>query len=612
MKRKRNTNTKTIYGISLQDPLSWMESMNSMKWNSFLEKEESAFEDLCKIASQETPISLIQKELESSIAPFQTPLLYSQQTSIQVYQKGSFTYAWKTPAADHWYDASDIYVKDDSIYTIEEIGNGAEIYALRKRSLKTNTIKWEIKGVAPFLSITNTHCYFLLAKNTLVYYKLCCVNLDGKDYKTLYTEEDYRYNLDLHGKYLRRQSGEKQDAFEIHGTNLKTLDGISLESRRFTFDISGKTYTTDPSIESYNSYYNILVKKHKGIRTIYQDGKKLWEGIGQILFDPFSGPWTRIVQPGYPVIWWKIGTPIPSPKPVLYFETEKRKIPTILVKDSSIPTKNLLVIGYGAYGMPTPLNTARWKPLLQRGWAIGIGLWRGGGDHTPYWEDIGRTKGREDVLLDSEEVVRELQKKLSLSPDSTLLYGRSAGGLWAGGLMAKFPDKTLALGSYMEVPYLDVIHTTLNRELPLTNIETDEFGLPEQRISDLRSMIEWSPIDLLKQTRKEKTSFQLLRTSEHDSEVFPYESAKWVSLWNQKNSKRKAWLALDKNQGHFVSGSSALFQQATDISILLFLFRKNRSNRYKMANRKTMNRRNRKNTRKASRKNRKNTRKNRK
>jgi protease II len=262
--------------------------------------------------------------------------------------------------------------------------------------------------------------------------------------------------------------------------------------------------------------------------------------------------------------------------------------------------------------MPTPLNTARWKPLLQRGWAIGIGLWRGGGDHTPYWEDIGRTKGREDVLLDSEEVVRELQKKLSLSPDSTLLYGRSAGGLWAGGLMAKFPDLTLALGSYMEVPYLDVIHTTLNRELPLTNIETDEFGLPEQRISDLRSMIKWSPIDLLKQTRKEKSSFQLLRTSEHDSEVFPYESAKWVSLWNQKNSKRKAWLALDKNQGHFVSGSSALFQQATDISILLFLFRKNRSNRYKMANRKTMNRRNRKNTRKASRKNRKNTRKNRK
>jgi hypothetical protein len=625
MKRKRTS--RSLHGISWKNDLSWMDSMKGSRWNSFLESEKKEFHSLANAATHHTSFPLLQKELESSLTLSQAPLLYSQSKSIQVCQKGSFTYSWNWIPASTFpsLDAADIYVKGSLIWTIEDVGEGAEIYALRLRTKTSQTPVWEVKGVAPFFSVLGNRCYCLMAKNTLVYYKLISIDaFSGKDMKIHYIEEDYRYNLFLRGSFLKRQSGEKEDAFEIlpNGT-LTLLDSISLESRRFVFDIASNhyiQYTTSSKkddksvVESFNSSLSLYVKKSGVVRSLYKDSKKIWEGVGQILLDPFGGPWVRFIQPGHEIVWWDASSQtLPSFSiPIDILKSSLRNIPYVLVlPEANIPLRNVLVIGYGAYGIPTPLNTFRWKPLLQRGWAIGIGFWRGGGDLSAKWEDLGRVKGREDVLLDAEDVVRSIQTKLALSSNHTYLYGRSAGGLWVGGLMAKYPNGSLAAGSYMEVPYLDVLQTTTNRSLPLTNIETDEFGLPEQRVSDLRSIVEWSPMELLLQTKKPKTSFQLIRTGENDSEVLAYESAKWVHRWNE-NSKRSAWLALGKSQGHFVSGSSSLEQQATDLGILLFFAAKNRNTRYKMASRKNMTRRNRKNARKNTRKNRKSRRANRK
>jgi hypothetical protein len=617
MKRKRTT--RSLHGISWKNDLSWMDSMRGSRWNTFLKSEQKEFHTLVSKVQSSVSIPLIKNELASSLAISQAPLLYSQSNSIQVSQKGSFTYTWNWIPASQFpsIDSSDICVKGDSIWTIEEVGNGAEIYAVRYRKKSSPTPLWQFNGVAPFLSVLGNRCYCILAKNTLVYWKLISFNaFTGKDLQTHYIEEDYRYNLFLHGSYLKRQSGGKEDAFEIQSDGtLKLLDGISLESRRFHFDISNSSYILNSPIESYNSHLHLYVKNRNSLRSLWRDSHMLWEGVGQIILDPFGGPWIRFIQPGHEILWWDSSnplTPIPSPYPIQFQYTSTRQIPYIVVlPESTHPIINLLVIGYGAYGLPTPLNTSRWTPLLKRGWAIGIGLWRGGGDRTPEWEDLGRVKGREDVLLDAEDVVKELQKQTSVQSKDTFLYGRSAGGLWVGGLMAKYPDGTLAGGCYMEVPYLDVLQTTTNRTLPLTDIETDEFGLPEQRVSNMRSILEWSPMELLLQSTKPRTTFQLIRTGENDSEVLPYESAKWVYRWNFQ-TPRSAWLAFGKSQGHFVSGISSLEQQATDLAILLFVSTKNRRSMYKMASRKNMTRRNRKNARKATRKNRKSRRANRK
>jgi protease II len=121
----------------------------------------------------------------------------------------------------------------------------------------------------------------------------------------------------------------------------------------------------------------------------------------------------------------------------------------------------------------------------------------------------------------------------------------------------------------MEVPYLDVLRTTTNLDLPLTLLETDEFGLPAMRLSDLAGMLKWSPMETLP-VGGTPGIFQIVRTGLNDSQVFAYESAKWVTRSRGLRSQR-IFLAIEGDQGHFVNGDKGFQQQAEDISILLKL-----------------------------------------
>jgi protease II len=208
--------------------------------------------------------------------------------------------------------------------------------------------------------------------------------------------------------------------------------------------------------------------------------------------------------------------------------------------------------------------TQRWVPLMKRGWAVAIGFFRGGGDHTPEWEDAGRVHGREKTLEDAEAVVWATRRAAGISAKKTVLYGRSAGGLWVGGLTAKYPNGELAGSVYMEVPYLDALRTTTNRSLPLTDIETDEFGLPEARLSDMASMLRWSPMELMPEGGIPGV-FQIVRTGLNDSEVYAYESAKWIV----RSKSHQAHLVINGDQGHFVSGDLGREQQAQDLAVIL-------------------------------------------
>jgi len=115
-------------------------------------------------------------------------------------------------------------------------------------------------------------------------------------------------------------------------------------------------------------------------------------------------------------------------------------------------------------------------------------------------------------------------------------------------------------------------------------------------------MMKWSPMETLPSGGLRIA--QIVRTGLNDSQVFAYESAKWIMRSSSGETHRQL-LAIQGGQGHFVNGSIGLQQQAEDIAVLMSLI-KNRSNEYKMANRKNM----RKGTRKNRRNNRKGTRRN--
>jgi hypothetical protein len=592
---------REIHGVRWKDDLAWMEEMRGERWNRLIKSEQNRWDQTLKKTGADKLVPVIKEELIAQTIIPSTPL-FEAHGKIQISLTSLHSIRWK------WIDSVEKQMKDgitldvctrfpSMAWVIEEdtASKGRELYCLSAYEKGKEQPVWKYRGsegVAPYVCVMSEagRIYLLEAKNRLIYWRL--ISLDaktGKDRRIHYEEKDSRYNLELirgncQKAYMRRQSGPKQDLFYIESGEKGVVlseHGISLESRRFIVSESsiwvwskGQGWNKDypghsngETLESVDVKKGIFITKKKGVRTIYgKKGKVIWRGIGQILMDPWGGPWVRITQPGLPVVWWNSHKKFPLAP---CYPGIIHRINWILLKplDTKTKPKGLLITGYGAYGLPTSLSTARWQPLLTRGWAIAIGLWRGGGDDTAEWEDSGRCTGREKVLKECAVAVREIQEAAGVSATNTWLYGRSAGGLWVGGLVAKYGAREdLFAGAYMEVPYLDVLRTTTNPALPLTDLEADEFGYPAVRLEDFVSVLKWSPMELLAARERKPKVKQIVRTGLNDSEVFAYESVKWVV-----RSGPSAVLAIEGGQGHFVGGQIGAEQQAEDLAVLLSL-----------------------------------------
>jgi oligopeptidase B len=125
--------------------------------------------------------------------------------------------------------------------------------------------------------------------------------------------------------------------------------------------------------------------------------------------------------------------------------------------------------------------------------------------------------------------------------------------------------------AYVEVPYVDVLKTTSNPNLPLTVLEYDEFGNPRQRIQDLETLLRVSPVDTLPSDGAPGV-FVVARTSTNDREVLAYESVKWITRLRgypipQKQSAEK-FLHITEGHGHFINGDLGVKQKAEDFLLL--------------------------------------------
>jgi protease II len=582
---------REVQGITFTDDLAWMEEMKGPRWEKLIKEEQENWSKavphgLSRLKSQIKTATEIGKQKRFVSGP------------IIIGHVGTMAYQWRWKDDDSHkvHEAADICTLGDTVFVSYEDSTiaGAENYVVA--AFRKNRTLWRRGGMSPYVGVIGDRCYSIKVKNKLVYYKCVSWNLDGSDYRTEYEEKDPRYNLELiRGTdvlFLRRQSGPKQDVMQITATGSKLLEPICLESSRFVLGsrageylhwLKGKWVSKGiglvlPSFEAavpevLDTERSLLITRWQGKRTLWALGKKpqiVWTGIGNILIDPWQGPWIRIIQPGVPIAWMKIDQPrVPHPVAQEHYARSKdgTHIPFYTVFTGHGKPRGLFVAAYSAYGIGSSFSTARWRPLLAEGWAIAFGIYRGGGDHTPEWEDAGRLTGRLNVLEDAEVVVRLARSLYDMPASSTVIYGRSAGGLWVGGLCSKYPNGDLFGGAYMEVPYLDVLRTTTNHSLPLTFLETDEFGLPAMRVSDLAGMLKWSPMETLTGT---PGIFQVVRTGLNDSQVFAYESVKWVTRSRKRNAGR-IFLAIEGGQGHFVNGDKGLQQQAEDISVILSL-----------------------------------------
>lgn len=259
----------------------------------------------------------------------------------------------------------------------------------------------------------------------------------------------------------------------------------------------------------------------------------------------------------------------PEILPIPYFaygvaKVKDAEVPYWYVSHIQNPTR-LIVSAYGAYGITANAGyMLRWLPYLERGYALVVAAPRGGRDNGDEWYDGGRTAARKQTTFDdTAAVIKTVQERFHFKPKQTIIYGRSAGGWLAAYIGLKYPHLVGAV--YAEVPYLDVLRTTTNPALPLTQLEYDEFGDPIHHPDDFKSLKLISPNNIVRRAPANAPYF-LVRTALHDAQVLPYEALKFA-----KHLRKNGWdvtIGLDMNGGHFTKPSNAAEIQGADAAIL--------------------------------------------
>jgi oligopeptidase B len=194
-------------------------------------------------------------------------------------------------------------------------------------------------------------------------------------------------------------------------------------------------------------------------------------------------------------------------------------------KDTPINGESpLLLYGYGSYGS----NMEAWfnssvVSLLDRGFVYAIAHIRGGQELGRWWYEDGKLLKKKNTFTDFIDCGRYLVNEGYTSPDRLFARGGSAGGLLVGAAANMAPD--LFAGIVAGVPFVDVVTTMLDDDIPLTTGEFDEWGDPKQ-LEYYDYMLSYSPYD---NVIEGDYPAMLVTTAFEDSQVQYFEPAKWVA-----------------------------------------------------------------------------------
>ncbi|MCE8020126.1 S9 family peptidase [Halomonas sp. MCCC 1A11036] len=213
-----------------------------------------------------------------------------------------------------------------------------------------------------------------------------------------------------------------------------------------------------------------------------------------------------------------------------------------------------LLYGYGAYGeVLDPWFSVARLELLARGVAFAVAHVRGGGDRGEPWYLAGKLEHKENSFRDFLAARNTLVEQGFSDGERIAAYGASAGGLLVGASLNLAPKAFCA--AVLDVPFVDVLRTMENPDLPLTTAEYTEWGNPDE--PDTRKRIRaYSPLDNLA-PQPYPTLF--LQGSWHDSRVPYWEPAKlYARLTEMGTARGPILLRTDMAAGH--GGASGRFK----------------------------------------------------
>ena len=223
-------------------------------------------------------------------------------------------------------------------------------------------------------------------------------------------------------------------------------------------------------------------------------------------------------------------------------------------------TRPLLLNGYGAYGLSyDPAFSSNTLSLLDRGFVVAIAHVRGGEEMGRKWYEDGKLLNKRNTFSDFIACAEHLVAQGYTAPDRMAINGGSAGGLLMGAVTNMRPDLFRVVVA--EVPFVDVVNTMLDATLPLTVIEYDEWGNPNDPAA-YAYMRSYSPYDNVE--RKDYPSI-LVTAGLNDPRVAYWEPAKWTArLRALKTDDNRLLLKTNMGAGH--GGASGRFDFLREIA----------------------------------------------
>jgi oligopeptidase B len=237
--------------------------------------------------------------------------------------------------------------------------------------------------------------------------------------------------------------------------------------------------------------------------------------------------------------------------------TDGTKIPISVAykKGTKLDGTNLCYLyAYGSYGssMDPYFSTIR-VSLLDRGFVFAIAHIRGGSEMGRKWYEDGKFLKKKNTFTDFINCAEHLITEKYTNSDKLAIAGGSAGGLLMGAVMNLRPDLFNTVVAH--VPFVDVINTMLDETIPLTVIEYEEWGNPNDK-TYFDYMLSYSPYDNV--TAKDYPNV-LITAGLNDPRVQYWEPAKWTAKLRDVKTDNNT-LVLKTNMGAGHGGASGRYE----------------------------------------------------
>jgi oligopeptidase B len=225
-----------------------------------------------------------------------------------------------------------------------------------------------------------------------------------------------------------------------------------------------------------------------------------------------------------------------------------------------------LLYGYGAYGITQAAGfSGNRLSLVERGFVFAVAHVRGGMERGYRWYREGKGRHKNNSFDDYLAAAEHLIEAGYTGAGRIAVFGGSAGGLLVGAVLNRRPE--LFGAAMAAVPFVDVLNTMLDPELPLTPPEWPEWGNPIEDPEAFETIRGYCPYQ---NVAARNYPHLLVIAGVSDPRVTYWEPAKWVAaLRAVKTDDNLLLLKTHMAAGH--GGVSGRFA-ALDETALIYAF----------------------------------------